>query len=200
MARKGDRPLLEAFLTNAESFADSFIDNEAAKSVPVVGTAFKLVKGIDEIRSKVLAKKLCDFLANPQLQSEDAKEKIREKVQASPEEATKVGEVLFLVLERIVDLRKPELLSRVFLAYLNEDIDSQTVHRLSEAIDSAFAGDLEALHSEKLSQETLETLAAAGLARIEHSAVYGGFDSMDYCLTSHGKTLQRILRKYASGT
>lgn len=83
--KKSDRPLLEALLTNAESFTDSLVDSEAIRSIPVIGTAFKLVKGLDEIRSKVLAKKLYEFLAHPQLQSENSKEKIRRKVRDSPE-------------------------------------------------------------------------------------------------------------------
>lgn len=198
MKKKSDRPLLEAFLTNAESFSDSFVDNEVIKSIPVIGTAFKVLKGLDEIRSRVLTKKIYDFLAHPQLQSRNSKEKIRRKVRESPEDATKVGETLFLVLERVVDLRKPQLLSMVFLAYLDDEISFDTVQRLSEAIDASFAGDLESLCSDEIPTATLELLLATGLSRIDYTAVYGGFDSMDYRLTSHGETLRRILCKYGS--
>ena len=39
-----EEPLIEAALENVEAFIDAFADNEILKSIPVVGTALKIVK------------------------------------------------------------------------------------------------------------------------------------------------------------
>lgn len=64
MPKQRDRPLLEALLTNVEAITDSLTDNEAVRSVPVIGTAFKVCKGLDDLRSRTLAAKLERFLTD----------------------------------------------------------------------------------------------------------------------------------------
>jgi hypothetical protein len=81
------------------------------------------------------------------MQSVGARHKIRKKVQTSPDEATKVGETLFLVLDRFIDLDKPELLAKVFLAYVDDVVSAAELQRLAQAIDLAFSEDLKQLIS-----------------------------------------------------
>lgn len=83
MPHKRDPHFFEALLENAEAAADLLTDNEMVKAIPVVGTAVKLCKGFDDIRSRVLAAKLQAFLTEPHLQTEDARAKIEQKVRGA---------------------------------------------------------------------------------------------------------------------
>jgi hypothetical protein len=70
MSATRERNFLEAFLTNAEVALDSLSDNDAVRSVPVVGTALKICKGLDDLRSRALMAKLEAFLSDPATQSQ----------------------------------------------------------------------------------------------------------------------------------
>lgn len=64
MSDRQERNFLEAFLEGGEAAIDLMTENEAVKAVPVVGTAIKLLKGFDDMRSRALAAKLTKFLRN----------------------------------------------------------------------------------------------------------------------------------------
>ena len=51
LRKKSDRPVLEAALTNVEAFVDALTSNTAVAAIPVIGTAFKLCKGVDVFRA-----------------------------------------------------------------------------------------------------------------------------------------------------
>jgi hypothetical protein len=145
MSKPKDRHLLEATLTNIEVAIDAITSNEAVAAIPVIGTAFKVCKGIDDLRSRAFAAKLRNFVLSPDLSKAAAKEAILKKVQASPEDAQKVGETLFLVLDRLIDLDKPEILAKVFVAFIDSQISAEELQRLAQAIDIAYCGDIHAL-------------------------------------------------------
>ena len=119
MTKKKERNFLEAALEAGEAALDLLTDNEAVKAVPVIGTAVKLLKGVDDLRDRALAAKLETFIRHPSLQSDQVREKLKHGISSSEEEAIKVGEMLFLVLDKMTDLEKPRLLARVFRAYLD---------------------------------------------------------------------------------
>jgi len=145
MPKSKDRPLLEAILSNIEVAVDSITANEAIAAIPVVGTAFKLCKGLDDIRSRAFAAKLDAFVSAPDLVKPSVKAKIVQQAQTSPTEARKIGETLLLVLDRYIDLDKPLILARAFVAYLDGVITATELQRLAQAIDIAFAADLHSL-------------------------------------------------------
>ena len=145
MPRPKERNLLEAALLNIEVVVDAATTSEAIASIPVIGTAFKVCKAIDDIRARALAVKLHGFVSEPGLTSVAAKTALAQKLRDSPDEARKVGETLFLVLDRFIDLDKPALMAKVFVAYLHDVVPARELQRLAQAIDIAFAEDLKAL-------------------------------------------------------
>ncbi|HVY06389.1 MAG TPA: hypothetical protein VHB46_10485 [Burkholderiales bacterium] len=147
MAKPKDRPLLEATMQNAEAAFDLATDNEAVRAIPIIGTAFKVAKGIDDLRSRAFAAKLANFVTAKELQTAKARDKLKNGIAESPEEAQKLGESLFLVLERMTDMEKPALLARLFAGYLDDRITSIELRRLAQAVDSAFVDDLKILES-----------------------------------------------------
>lgn len=145
MSTQKDRHLLEAVLTNIEVAVDAITANDAVAAIPVVGTAIKVCKGFNDLRSRAFAAKLDAFVSTPDLVRSSFKAALVKLVQSSPSEARKVGEMLFLALNRYIDLDKPVVLGKVFVAYVDGVITATELQRLAQAIDIAFAADLHSL-------------------------------------------------------
>ncbi len=199
MTRKKERNFLEAALEAGEAALDLLTDNEAVKAVPVIGTAFKFLKGVDDMRDRALAAKLETFIRDPSLQSDLVREKLRNGISSSEEEAVKVGETLFLVLDKMTDLEKPRLLARVFRAYLDEVITAVDLRRLSHALDGAFTDDLISLEHWQESAhvsygiEWKEPLVGVGLTRVVTGQTIDTMTEVHYELTELGRKLYQAL-------
>ena len=189
MPHPEDRNFLEAFLENMEVAADAFTGNDAVKSIPVIGTAIKLCKGLDDLRSRALAAKLTKFMTAPSLQTAGAKVRLQSKLAGNSDEQAKIGEVLFLVLDRMSDMAKPKILADIFSAYLDNVISDATLRRLAHAIDFAFIEDIESLLQQPklpkaLGTEWKQGLVAAGLARPVGGETFDNLGKVGYELTA----------------
>lgn len=166
-----DRPVAEAALESGEVITDILMRGDILAEIPLIGTAIKICKAADSIRDRIFAAKLSKFILSLESITEEQKNKLREKMAAGAEEAQKVGETLLLILERVTDLNKPFLLSKIFLAYIDGVVSSDELRRLSQAVDAAFADDLEQLLAadkipEKSEEPWMQYLIASGLTRL----------------------------------
>jgi hypothetical protein len=171
MPQPKDRPLLEATLEGFEVVVDALMKDEVLASIPFIGTAVKLCKAVDDIRNRAFATKLARFVTTLSSAEQETKGKWRRRVAESPEEAQKVGETLFFVLERLTDLDKPALLSQLFTAFVDEVISGEELRRLAQAIDACFADDLKRLLEStdvpaKSDEPWLRYMAKSGLTQI----------------------------------
>jgi hypothetical protein len=114
MTQKQERFLLEAVLENGEVVMDALRDDEFLKDIPVVGNAFRLCKAIDTFRDKTFAAKLQNFLFGLGNTSKVAA-KWKQRLKQSPDEAQRIGETLWLILDRLTDLDKADLLAKIFM-------------------------------------------------------------------------------------
>lgn len=169
MAQKNDRNFLEALLEGAEAAVDFATKSEAIKSVPVVGTAFKMLRGFDDLRSRVLMGKLYKFLDEPTLRQALEAQRLRDEIVNKPGRDQEIGEMLFLVLDKVTDMTKPVLLARAYASYLEGLIDDFAFTAIAHAIDIAFLRDLlEFLDPARGPDTTLwqQRLAAVGLLEV----------------------------------
>jgi hypothetical protein len=209
MPSKHDRNFLEAFLTNTEAVIDVLIENEAVRAVPVVGTAFKVCKGLDDARSRALAAKLAKFLTQPAMRNGATAEKLRRKIQADPVGASRIGENLFLVIERLTDLEKPLVLARAYAAYLDDDLSASDLKRIARAIDISFSEDLFAFLDADESElnermdDPMDTkrpwvrpLESSGLTSSNVGRAPPGAARTSRAVTPLGHTLRTVWRKY----
>ncbi len=195
MHNSKDRPIVEATLESGEVVTDILMRGDILAEIPLIGTAIKICKAADAIRDRAFAIKLSRFVQNFEGISEEQKKKLKEKMNASAEEAQKVGETLLFVLERVTDLDKPSLLAQIFLAYIDGIVSGEELRRLCQAVDTAFAGDLQQLFAsdktlEKSEEPWMLYLVASGLTRL-----IGGEDVFDpgrlYCqVTPLGQKLK----------
>lgn len=196
MPERKERTILEAFLETSEVIVDALTDDNVLAGVPVIGSAFKIARAADSIRDRAFAAKLARFADGLGTISVHEKEQYVRKLKSNPEEAARVGETLVLVLDRFIDLEKPELLARVFVGYLEGNLSASEFHRLSQAIDSAFTEDINALLSagtlpEKPTYPWMESLVPHGLTQavivstVDIAAVY-------YTISTLGHKLREV--------
>jgi len=137
-----EKPFIEIVLENAEGLIDVVTDNEILKSIPVVGTALKAIKGAGDIRDRLFAAKIMTFLNSLEKVAPDLKENIRKRVAENPVEARKVGETVLLLIDRLADLDKTDIIAKLFIAYAYGNLKPVDFQRVTQAVDQAFVSDL----------------------------------------------------------
>ncbi len=198
-----ERPLLEAVLENTEVIVDQFISNDLVKDIPLVGTALKSCKAVADIRDKLFLAKISRFLTELNSVRPEVKEVLKGKMTNNPEEAKKVGEVVLLVLDKMSDLEKPEILAKVFLAYIYDQVTFDDLRRITEAVTQAFVDDLRTLIDkdsipDKSQEAYLRYLTSTGLTEIVSKESYDEAGNLYYELTELGRKFLEGCR-YADG-
>lgn len=199
-----EQPLVEAALEGTEVVVDTLIDSEILKSIPVVGTAVKLIKGAGQIRDRIFAAKIMRFLQTLDAVSPQLKDEIRKRVAQSPADGRRVGETVVLLLDRLSELSKAELLAILFVAYAYGHISSLDFQRLAHAVDSAFMDDLNtflaASHNiGKKSPSTggyLKALYPSGLTEFMGGKQLGTIGEIYFQPSSLGK---KLMHAYSQG-
>lgn len=196
-----NRHLLEVALDNAEVLVDKYVDNDFVKEIPILGSALKLVTAASDIRDRIFAAKVARFLTCLDSISNEKKESLRKKIQGSHEEANKVGEIVLLTLDRLTDLEKPEIISMVFLAYVDGHLKETDFRRVVEAIDLAFVDDLRRLFSihnppKKPQDAYLRYLVRTGLTEVVAGNTFDEAGELYYELSSLGT---KALNAYRHG-
>lgn len=194
MRASTERPILEAALETTEVVADAIAHGDVLSEIPVIGTAFKICRAVDAVRDRAFAAKLALFARGLDRIPETARDELKDKVR-NKDELQKVGETLFMVLERLTDLSKPQLLSQIFLAYVDEIISSSELRRLAQAIDASFSDDLHELLnqkdvSKKSSEPWMQYLAASGLTRVLGGQTLDDVGQIYYEVTTLGHKLR----------
>jgi hypothetical protein len=192
---KKDSLLLEASLENIEAIIEGVSYVDVLIDVPVIGTAFKVLRGADAFRDKLFAAKISRFLKQLDKIPQSDIEKMRKKIADSPKESEKVGSTLLMVLDKVSDLDKPELLGKLFIAYLDNVISVDDLRRLIHAVDVAFVDDLLELIRSSPSDPLgshLEFLVSSGLSCV----VAGGWDQMGVISYEGTKLANKLLIAY----
>ncbi len=190
----GEHYLIEAVFENVEAVIDAATKDEVIKNIPVVGTVTNLLKAAGSLRDKVFAAKLTRFLQPLGETTPEAREKIRQKAAANPDEAREVGEAVLLVVEKITALDKAQILAYVFIAYTQGHIGLTDFLRLCDAIDQAFIYDLNELlgtrkggHSK--TADCMKHLTRTGLTFANSSLIPCGPEDYHYAVSRLGKQL-----------
>jgi len=191
MSTPRGRPVLEATLEAGEAVVDAIMQGDALADVPVIGTAFKIAKAADSIRDRVLAAKLTKFVTEAESMPKASRERLKAKIAESPQEASHVGETLFLVIDRITDLEKPAMLALLFIAFIDDVLTSEELRRLCQAVDAGFADDLISLlkaHNvpEKSDVPWMKFLAPTGLTESQAQVGWGADGTILYDVSKLG--------------
>jgi len=196
-----DHSVAEAALESGELITDVLMHGEVLAEIPFIGTAIRLCKAADSVRDRAFANKLMRFVEHLSDISDKQKKQLKEKMLSGTEEAKKVGEALFFVLERLTDLDKPALLSKIFIAYIDGAVTAEELRRLSHAIDIAYSEDLMNLIAEEAAPSRagvpennswMQYLVPSGLTRLRGPKTLDEIREEIYCeITPLGHALRK---------
>jgi hypothetical protein len=187
----------------AEVGIDQLLDDGLVRDVPILGTLARLRATIGIVRDHLFARKVAKFLVG--VAKIDAAERkrfiteIRER-----DEDKRLGETLVLLLDRLDDFQKPELLARMFRAYVKGQCDLSMFRRLAAVVDQLPLPSLRALRSFysttrgglfETGGEFLSQFAALGLAAIEFYPSDTGLVGGSYNKTELGKLFVAFLEE-----
>jgi len=124
---------------------DSFLEDGLLKDIPIIGTIVGLAKTGIGIRDKLFAKKILKFLFEIKDIPFGTRIEFIEKIDTDPNYTTKVGETILLIIDKLDDIKKAELIGRLFVYSVNGTIDYMMFLRLSTIIERCFLLDLSKL-------------------------------------------------------
>jgi hypothetical protein len=198
----GNSQIIDSAVDAAEQALDTLLSDGIIKDIPVLGHAVKLWRGTIEIRSYLFARKLLRFLAPLNKISQEDREKFLTSLDTDPKQRKRVGEHLLLLIERMDDLEKPDILARAFCAYVAGTIDYDTFRQVSFAIDHCSLSDLLALREQvKFDYHHYDESVGAWIYEGSYASVSrlaaGGIlfdDGSGIIVTDVGKLIVQILR------
>ena len=120
-------------------------------------------------------RKVWDFLRACPKFSQAEKEQFSQEHLNDPKKAKHLSDAMVLILDKLDDMEKPEMVAKVFAALVRRKIELETFRRLAAAIDIGFVADLRALandprQAQGATEAYLPNLLRTGLAEI-HDAV-----------------------------
>ena len=188
LIRSGD--VQDAVVDLAEAGIDQLLKDGFLRDVPILGSVMGVIRATGSVRDLLLAKKLGRFLLALQSVPLDERERFHDSL-GSRAEARRVGEALLLLLDRLDDMQKPELVARLFRARIRGEIDGTTFQQMATAVDrlliahlpplvSFYSGATEGPPGTPVDRDLFQALSFAGLVRVEARGDGGGMFSAEF--------------------
>ncbi|MDD5431845.1 MAG: hypothetical protein PHO70_02530 [Candidatus Omnitrophica bacterium] len=155
----------------SEIAIDHFLQEGILKDIPVVGTVANLFSIGIKTQGYIFTKKLQRFLFALSDISFQERQAFTARLDSDLKFRVRVGENLILLINKLDDMDKSELLARAFSGFVNNRYDYLIFHRLAVAIDRCIIQDLHKLErgNKRLHLEPHEAqiLSSAGLVELE---------------------------------
>lgn len=131
-----------------ETGFDLITDSEVLKEIPIFGIAFKSYSIYQKVTESFFTKKLLYFLFQLREISQSEREKFITEIEVKSE-TQKAGERLLVILNRLNDVEKAEIIGRLFKKTILGNIEFNDFNRLSHIIDNAYIDDIKLLKNNK---------------------------------------------------
>lgn len=190
----------------AEIALDSVLEDGLLKDIPFVSTAISLYRIGKSIHEREHIRKLAAFLDEIRQHALDeaAREEYLRKLRNNPKMRDKELEYALVIIDRYIGYDKPRMLAKLYLAFLQEEIDWNEFAAFSEVIDRLLPNDYQALLGisynciirDGIGSEPYLRLAALGMIYEQGGdppyATYGQGDNACYLFNS--ATIGRAFR------
>lgn len=151
---------------------DEILDEGIARAVPFIGTAVGLYRAAMSIKDRFFVKKVLLFLAELHKTKQEDRERFSAQLANDAGSRRKAGEAVVLLLDRLDDLGKPEIIGRIYIARLQERISYEEMRRYCMIVERSFLPDLIALSGQR-SGSHVESIAAPYLEALGLVTVTG---------------------------
>ena len=193
-----DENLEEILVDYTEIALDSILSEDILKDIPIIGTLVKSAKIIAGIQDKIFITKLYSFLTRIADIPSEERIKMIEKIDSSSEYNLKVGSKLIVLLDKLDDIEKAEVLGNLFKSFLKSKIDYSVFLRLATILNKVFLPDLIKLkNGTHLSNESKNHLYSVGLmdVKINSKSLFRDSDLV-YNTTFNLNSLSRKLKEF----
>ena len=129
----------------AEVAIDSLLKDGLLKDIPVVSSVIGLSKTAIAVKDFILIQKILAFLKETSDISKEERDKFIHDIDGNVNYKRKIGEHLIMLLDRLDDMSKPEMVAKIFKSYLKDNLTFNEFKRFSSIIDRIFVDDLAAL-------------------------------------------------------
>lgn len=131
----------------AEVGLDIIMEDGVLKEIPILSTVISVYRIGKDIKSRYNIKKLAIFIdeINSQIVSNEKRDDYRNKIQENIELRNKEIEYLIVLIDRYLNYDKPKLLAKLYLSYLNGNINWEELCGYAEIIDRFILFDLKIL-------------------------------------------------------
>ena len=151
--------LTEIAVDFAELTIDALLDDELLQAIPIVGTVARLYRSSVSIRDRLFLRKVLGFLKEFDDIPKEDRERFVEELDASEGTRAKAGAALMLLLDRLDDVDKPQLIGRLYRAKLEQRLSFEELRRFCMIVERSHLPDIVKL-SRLPAGERVEPLAA----------------------------------------
>jgi hypothetical protein len=164
----GSSTLRDLIAEGLDTVLHSALDIGPVRDIPVVGWLVKTYDVIKSIREQLYLLKILRFLKGVQGITAEERHAFAARMATDPDYERRVGESVFLLLDRHETADKSELLGRVFKALVRREISEEEFQPYAFIIDRLFLQDLTYLAQHYRSIADFEAARAASREQGEH--------------------------------
>ena len=186
---------------------DQFIDNDLLKEIPFFSIFYKSLKTVQGLREALFAMKVYKFITEFGRIKQKEKEKLLNKITSDKREKIKVGQTLIMILEKIDDLDKMQIIANLFAAYIKLEITKSEFIQLCSIVQNAYLDYLLLFAKKKsyddLSLDIQSNLSSFGLMTPivnDLKSMYGSsviIENNDYMIVYVVSSIGMKMKKYA---
>ena len=137
MSTIANSELTDLAASGAEIAIDSLLEDDSLlEQIPIIKTLLGVSKAIVSVRDRLFLEKIVGFLSEVSKIPVEQRHAFLQNL--SEAERDKVAQYMILYIERLDSLEKPEMLGKVFSAYLDERIDQRAMLYFCHYIDRVF--------------------------------------------------------------
>ncbi|SRR6266568_1789529 len=149
----------------SEIVLDSFLEEGVLKEIPVLKSIVACRKTWGAIHDQLFLRKVASFISACPRFTETEREQFGKEHLSDRRKAKKLGDAIVLILDKLDDFEKPEMLAKLFAGLMRRQISYDAFRRLATGIDIASVEDLKALGGKPIVPEFLAEAYPTGLVR-----------------------------------
>lgn len=185
---------------------DALVEDGLFKDIPIVSTAVAVYRIGKSIRERHHIAKLISFLneINKGAADEEKREEYREKFAGNEKFRNQELEYILILIDRYIGFDKPQLLAKLYLAYLDGEIQWVEFTQYAEVLDRLLPGDIylgkDGFKYARNKMDSQQRLAALGLLqgtvpnpKVDNGTLSFSSSGLNYELTKFGRVLINIL-------
>lgn len=147
---------------------DALMEDGLFKDIPIVSTAVTVYRIGKSVREKHHIAKLISFIneINKGIANEEKRQNYRKKFTSNEKFRNHELEYILILIDRYISYDKPQMLAKLYLAYLDGDIVWEEFTMYAEVIDRLLLQDCCTLVSEAITFRTLRDSSADVILRL----------------------------------